>query len=207
MMKRCFCLLASSVMLLTTGFSAEENLISSGNAVGGEMPFTVGEKSGLRASIFQGDPAGGDEKASFEVVLLQEVPPEAPAVNFSFPQIPVDTEQVYRIQFKAWSSDDVMVLAGGYAFGENRGVPLVQGDTQKVWQYSVRPEDMGSFKPSDRGTWMTFETTVGPEGSAASSQWPADTCFLSFTTWLKGPEGGKVYLNDFRMEPVAAEKK
>lgn len=198
---------ALALALATPVFADGENLFQQGNAADGEMPFTVKEESGLRASIFQGDPSGGEEKACFEIVLLKDFPQEGPAVNFSFPQVPIDGEQVYRLSFRVWSSDDVTVVVGGYSFGENRGVPLQATAGKGVWQYSLRPEDMGSFKPSERGTWVNFETTVGPEGSTAQNQWPPDACFLSFTVWLKGPENAKVYLNDFRMEPVAAEKK
>ncbi len=203
--------IAVLLALAPTSFSSEDsqgtNLFSNGNAADGVIPFTVNEKN-FTASIFSGDPSGDGEKACFEVILQTDVPHDSGTpVSFSCPRMMFDNEQVYRVSMKVFSPDDVTVIPGGYSFAAQSGNPLTEGpDSKRVWGYSLRPQDgSNNFRITDNSSWQVFETTVGPKDSAARYQWNEDASFLSFTVWLKGAQGSKIYFNDFRMEPVGAE--
>lgn len=203
--------LGLSLAFASVAFSSESsegtNLFLHGDAADGVIPFTVNEDN-MSAALFQGDPSGGEEKASFEVVLKKDISQTSGTpVSFSCPKMLFDNEQVYHISMKVFSPDDVTVIPGGYSFAATSGNPLTEGpDSKRVWGYSLRPQDgSNNFQISGSSGWQVFETTVGPKDSAARYQWSDDATSLSFTVWLKGAQGSKIYFNDFRMEPVTAE--
>ncbi len=180
-----------------------ENLIRNGDAESGVLPFAVNREH-LDVSIFDGNPAGAENndlqgKSCFKVSLKKDYIERPGSLGFS--QIPIDGEQTYRISARVWSQDDVGVSIAGYSYGEGRRTPpLPVPDTKNVWQYSLKKPSREKLNQTTG--WSTYETTVGPKGSHAQSQWSKETTLISFGIWIKGSTGATVYFDDFRIEPV-----
>jgi len=181
----------------------EGNLIPNGDAENGEVFFKALPEA-FEVSVFEGNPVGENDnelqgKACYKVVLLRDQTERN--TNFPVGQFAIDNAKTYRVSVRVWSSDEVLPSIGGYSFGENRGNPLKVPETEKVWGYSLK-NSSGSAKLQENPGWSVFETTVGPKGSAATHQWSDEAIFISYTVWLRGPQGATVYFDDFRVEPV-----